>query len=349
MCEHDLSILHHAYYVGELEVGRRAAERLLSRSLPPDSERQARGNRTWYTQTLSELGPVEFRRIEVRPAHPGWSLFNPTLLLHEGRLVGLVRSSNFKLEGTKYIAPPEDKGVIRTASVWVEYSSDFRVLSERLLGDPDYVRNDFPTDGLEDCRLYAAGGRLCVSATVRNFRAMGNKCRIGTAEIDLDSFRFRGLDVPEMPGDGHEKNWMPVIGRDCWLYSCNSSGNTVLVRLEDGKWRLEDSAPAPVLSKEFRGGTQVVPFCGGYLCAIHEVVQGEKGRIYEHRFVWFDEGLEIRKVSPPFCFLEKRCIEFASGMAVVGGRVVLSFGHKDREAWLAVLDFQVVSGLLFSI
>jgi hypothetical protein len=344
---HDLALLHHAYYVGELEVGRRAAERLLAQDLPKDVEDRARSNRTFYTPTLAELGPVELRVIDIKPAQPGWSLFNPTLLTHEGKLIGLVRSSNYKMEGMRYITPPEDNGVIRTANIFVEYGPDFRITKSCALADPDYLRTNFAVDGLEDCRLYFKGAALYVSATVRNFAPLNGNCRIGTAKIDLDTYSLLDLEVPPAPAEQHEKNWMPVIGQDCWLYTCGAGGKTVIARRDGKNWRLFSLSPAPRIAATFRGGTQLVPFNGGYLCVIHEVTFVDNNRTYEHRFVWFDDQLRIRKISAPFYFRNKRQIEFAAGLAVVGDHVVLSYGFQDKEAWLAILDEKTVLRRLY--
>lgn len=342
---HDLALLQHAYYVGELEVGRRAAERLASQELPEDVAARARHNRTFYTPTLVELGPVEFRLIDIKSAYPGWSLFNPTLLAHDGKLLGLVRSSNYQMEGMTYIMPPEDKGVIRTASILVEYGPDFRITAARVLGDPDYARTDFAVDGLEDCRLYSRGAELYVSATLRNFAPYNGNCRIGTARLDREDGCFCALEVPPAPAAQHEKNWMPVIGQDCWLYACNQGGKTLLARRQGPDWALTSTGPAPRAAQHFRGGTQLVPFAGGYLCAIHEVTVADNNRTYEHRFVWFDDQLRIKKLSMPFYFRNKRRIEFAAGLAVVGDQVVLSYGYQDKEAWLAILGAATVRAM----
>ena len=98
-------------------------------------------------------------------------------------------------------------------------------------------------------------------------------------------------------------------------------------------------APAPVLAKRFRGGGQVVPFTfegqEGWLAIIHEVAYFGDRRNYEHRFVFLDHGFVITAVTQPFALREPRAIEFAAGLATVGERIIVSFGVRDCEAWLA--------------
>ena len=63
--DHDLALCIHAYYVGELDAGRRACERLLSRGdLPEETDRMVRTNRLWYTSTLSR--PTTAGRCSTR-------------------------------------------------------------------------------------------------------------------------------------------------------------------------------------------------------------------------------------------------------------------------------------------
>lgn len=343
---HDLALLQHAYYVGELEVGRRAAERLLSQELTPDVADSVRKNRTFYTPTLAELGTVEHRLIDIKPAYPGWSLFNPTLLRHGEKLIGLVRSSNYKFDGFNYYPPPEDNGLIRTSSIYVEYDDDFRAVSTITLKDPNYPRTGFLVDGIEDCRLYSSGEQLYASGTVRNFAPMDGTCRIGVARIDLERRAFVDLEVPAVETRQHEKNWMPVLGCDCWLYTCGAHGETQLARRDGASWRIKSLGAAPRGCATFRGGTQLVPFFGGYLCAVHEVVTVHQRRVYEHRFVWFDGQLRVQKFSQPFYCYKKRAIEFAAGIALIGDRVTLSFGVEDHEARLLILDARFVAALL---
>ena len=69
-------------------------------------------------------------------------------------------------------------------------------------------------------------------------------------------------------------------------------------------------------------------------------------RAYEHRFVWFDGGFRLARMSPLFSFRETRAIEFAAGLVVVDDAVLVSFGVRDAEAWLCSLPVDDVCQLL---
>jgi hypothetical protein len=344
MIEHLHAVATHAYYCGELDAGRRACERLLRHELPPGMERIVRRNRTWYTHRLEELASTRFIRLDAE-TYTGWSLFNPSIVATDAGWVCNVRSSNYRIVNGCYEMPAADNGVIRTENVLLYLADDFVTRSAvRVL--QDYERTDFPVDGLEDIRLNVVDGQKLLSATVRNFAPHDGTCRIATTSLS-------GTIVcpPTEPGR-HEKNWMPILGRAEWLYACHNAGHVATVREDGGYWQVTNHAAAPYLARGFRGGSQLVPVGNGHwLALVHEVAEDDTEggrRIYEHRFVKFDEGAgwAIAGVSPPFSFMEPRAIEFAAGLARKGDRIVASFGLRDAEAWLVEMTLGEVLNLV---
>ena len=351
--EHDVALSAHAFYVGELEVGRRACERLLARpDLPVEAEQMVRGNRTFYTQPLAELAACRFQRLDLEPARDGWSLFNPTILRHGDGFLAIVRSSNYRIVDGQYRMPAEDGTQIRTTNLLVRLTDGLVVVDSRPIAGPEYPKTAYPVDGLEDCRLRQTGSGVGVSATVRNVAPFDGRCRIAAADLDVDAAAFSGLLVLDgVQLQEHEKNWAPIEGRGGWLYAANHDGHVVTVDADDaipGAYAVSRRRPSPPLARRFRGGSQLVAFDGGWLAVIHEVAHLER-RIYEHRFVWFDPDLAVRRVSPPFAFRELRAIEFAAGLAAAGDRLVVSFGVRDAEAWLVELASADVRDLLVEV
>jgi hypothetical protein len=320
--------------------------------LPADLERQARANRTWYTPLLAELAHHEAQRIEVEPAHPGWSTFNPTIIPDGTGLLAIVRSSNYRIDDAgRYVIPPEDGNAIRTENILCRIDKDGHAYDRRVIVPPAYEPNGFAVHGLEDCRLRRTARGVSVSATVRDAAPWMGQCRIGVADLDIGEARLHGLKVLEWEGLGvHEKNWMPLHGWDGWLYAANHGGQTVTVTADDdmpGVYEVAGRGTAPHLAAGFRGGGQLVPVRDGWLAVVHEVAYMDDGRrAYEHRFVWFDASFTLRRWSPLFSFLRTKSIEFAAGLAAIDGRIVVSFGVNDAEAWTATLAEEDVCELL---
>ena len=347
--EHDFALALHCYYAGEIEAGRRACERLLQQSMPPERERVVRRNRTWYTPLLDELVETRLVQIEIEPLHEGWTLFNPSIVSHAGTFLCNVRSSNYRIVDGRYVIPPADGDTIRTENALVKLTSTLHNLGE-VWTRCQYKETGYPVRGLEDVRLNVIDYRVSLSATVRNFDPLDGTCRIGTGTVLESSGEVIGLECPHTPDGRHEKNWMPITGRPEWLYSCSDDGHVSTVKRDGDGWRITRHAAAPHVAKHFRGGSQLVHAGDGqWLALIHEVVVENDGRrIYEHRFVQFDEaaGWAIVAVSPVFAFREKRAIEFAAGLASFGDHLVASFGVRDAEAWLASLSLTDVLGAM---
>jgi hypothetical protein len=347
MIEHLHRIAAHAYYVGEEAAGRRACERLLRLPLSPEKEEKVRANRTWYTQTLRDLGVRSTsQKVECEPASPGWSLFNPSVVIHHGRMLVNVRSSNYRIVDGRYVMPPEDRETIKTRNcLWIPGRDQATYWSA------DYETTGYPVEGLEDVRLNSVDGRLVVSATVRDWACLDGTCRIGVGRLDLVD-RIDGLRVHSTIDGRHEKNWMPITGRKEFIYHCSHEGRTCLVREEDNDWSVTVHAEAPPVARGFRGGSQLVehPWAPGLWWAIvHEVAVSGGRRVYEHRFVTFDEAADwkIVRVSPPFAFLESRTIEFCAGLCVNDSdSLMASFGVNDAEAWLARIPIADVVNIM---
>lgn len=344
--EHDFALALHCYYAGELLAGRKACERLLRQQMPPERERVVRRNRTWYTPVLDELVETRMVRVEIEPLHEGWTLFNPSVVFQGGQFLCNVRSSNYRIVDGRYIIPPEDGNRIRTENALTRWTTGLHHLGETWVRTR-YETTDYPVDGLEDVRLNVIDYRVFASATVRNLKPLDGTCRIATAEVLEHSSQTINIQCPATPEGRHEKNWMPITGRREWLYSCSDGGRVATVCREGDGWRINRHAAAPHIARSFRGGSQLINAGDGqWLALIHEVATENDGRrIYEHRFVQFDEaaGWAIVAVSPVFAFREKRAIEFAAGLAVFGDQLVASFGVRDAEAWLASMSlFEVM-------
>jgi hypothetical protein len=363
----DLAISSHAYYAGERWSGLRACERILATNCGPicDEER-VRRNRTWYTPTLREVvGSATTKRLMVDPAKPGWTTFNPSVAPDGDGLLGIVRSSNYHVIDGAYVYPPEDEGRIKTRNIVVRLTADGDVLSQMDLLGPGYETSDFPIEGMEDLRLFRWPGWSCgveggvwrVSGTVCDTPGSNGDRRMAVATLLPDAGILCDFSCPEPPFPGrHEKNWQPFGAMDMWIYSNWEDGVTQRISRPVAKpsdvWFLHhrtQSRPAPWISRGFRGGSQVIPWKNGSLSVIHEVAHIGHKRAYEHRFVKYDDRLEIVAVSQPFIFQRRRGIEFCAGAAVVGDRLVMSFGDDDETAWLAFCGVDDVDRCLQTI
>lgn len=284
------------------------------------------------------MKPIDF------PRRPGWSLFNPTILIHEGKFFAAVRSSNYVIRGGRYIIADADN-VVRTENYLIR--GDGQPIK---LDTPIYPTKPSNVQGVEDLRLFSINGKLMASATVCDHVDGGP--RIGVFEINPDTGACGTLDFPRGPfGDRCEKNWMPILhGGDqaSWMYAASNDGQAMGAIRGDGKWvvfPLGGKSDASIPNA--RGGGQVVRYDGGWLAVVHEAHDNGGIRTYTHQFLWYDDKWKLTHASDPFSFRERNAIEFAAGLAIAAdGHVLVSFGVRDAEAWVCAIDQDEVRRML---
>lgn len=336
----------HAYFIGELEAGARACEKLLQSNASNPVLERAKNNRPWYTPSLRDLAPsARFVQFDFPPPYANWLLHNPTVVATDYGYLALVRSTNYC--GFYKPCPPLEAagGVFNTTWVAVELTPDLQLRSApRHVKGPEYERVDYPVHGLEDCRLNAVeDGRLVVSGNNRDAKG-GDPSQwpvMATAELDLERGELVDFRLIQQPYTGvPEKNWMPFLGvNDFWLYSLHvEGGHTATVVVNGSKPTVERRGRSSYLARDYRGSSQLVKLPDGrWLGVEHEVSFGHDsplGRAYEHRFVALSEGdYGLAAESRAFYFREARTVEYCAGLAVRGADVVVTFGVRDLSAW----------------
>ena len=339
------------YYAGELLAGRDACERLLSvADLPAGIDEQTRRNAVFYAPLLAEIAPsAAHRPIEI-PVAEGWSRFNPSIAADpdEDGFQLVVRSSNYSMSRQLRYTIHDGGGVIRTTNFLVSLAPDLSVRGIQPVDDAEFRIEPppFPVSGFEDCRLFRHRGSWWVSATVRDRDASG-VCRV--AVLRLDGATAVELHLLSDGASRHEKNWMPAPDADGnILRFVYSPYPTVVTRFDDASGAVvpEVIQPAPLVARRFSGGSQAIPLDGGRLCLVHEAANfDDGGRVYTHRWVWFDAGWRLARLSSPF-LLQQRGVEFAAGLARRGDDLVLSYGVWDRDAFLATVPIAEIVPLL---
>jgi hypothetical protein len=101
-------------------------------------------------------------------------------------------------------------------------------------------------------------------------------------------------------------------------------------------------------STELRGGSQLIAIEDDvWLGIAHEMTTAQPNRrkLYWHTFYTVDGAGRMIRRSAPFK-LSTHDIEFAAGMAIHGGRVMISYGTDDHDAWIGIASLRNVMNLL---
>lgn len=339
----DVALSIHSYYSGEIETGLRACERLLNSTADGHIKNNALTNRLFYMQPLSELINVKYIKIDTKPLSDGWVCTNPSIMKYKGGYALIVRNVNYRIESGRYIIN-DSSSIIRTKNKLLILDHSLNIISEHPLEDPSYPKGNYPVDNIEDSRIFGVGDKIFLSSTIRNHVEYDGAAKICT--VSINDHKSMYLEVCDGAGVSHiEKNWMPIMDEPfTWLYM--SGPDTKLIS-KTGNYSPVTTGHSLPITYHFRGGSQLVPFNGGYTCIIHEVGMMGGLRVYSHRFVEFDRSKNIYRMSKPFYIKKSHTIEFAAGMCLdqQGRNFLVTFGLEDKEPWIVKVNVNEYSKL----
>lgn len=280
-----------------------------------------------------------FSRIEI-PGEPYFPC-NPSVAADDaGGLACIVRTVNYELgeeDGIWFRGDPAPN----TRNYFVPISADLVPSAPVPLDDREIRATRLPAQhGLEDARLFWWRGGWWFTASALHH---GPRVRTTMALCRLEGRKVIGLEFLHSP-HGHEveKNWMPHPQGDRLrvVYMHHPAEVYEFAPRRHRSWL----AGFPALSG-WSGGSQIVHADGGPVGVVHQRRKRKNRVYYVHRMVRYDDNLEPVHAGQEFCFFGEQ-VEFCAGLAVQGGRYVLSFGVKDREAWLVSLTPTQVASLL---
>jgi len=343
-----------AGYYSEAERSRAFAvtnDLVLDPSCPSEHYWSARSNLFWFTKPLGQHCPsFEATKLDFIPPH-GYHAMNPSVEVTDGLITCNIRCVNYQMDDAgRYIIHGGGEAIdTRNFVVHLEpHTFDCHNAAEVLWNRP--APKFSLVTGLEDIRLWRYCGELHFSATVREQSAAG-VCQIAVGRLHYNPRDTSYIDVStdwRVVSDEttYEKNWMPMP-------SSSFMSPRFVYRLDK---IIGTDCPSTVVKHETKlrvgdisGSSQLIPFNSGFLAVTHEASNDPSTgkRTYWHRFAWFGMDGKLQRLSLPFVFFERQ-IEFCSGLALhPNGKLLISFGVRDAEAYVATIEASEVSSLLW--
>ena len=266
---------------------------------------------------------------------------NPSVAVGPGgELRCLIRAVNYELGETDGIWFRDDPGP-DTVNYIADLGDDLSLARVERVDDASQRVSRLPCrDGLEDGRLFWFRGRWRFTASGLHH---GPRVRTTMALCALDGRLVDELEFLHSPHAREmEKNWMPRADGDrlSFVYSHHPAESYQLLPARE-KLCFESF---PELGG-WSGGSQIIRHGDAWVGVVHQR-RKERGRVYyAHRLVRYDDKLMPAHAGREFYFRGAQ-VEFCAGLAEHGGGFVLSFGVKDREAWLVRLTVAEFGALL---
>lgn len=303
----------------------------------------ALNNSRFYAKNAIDLFP-SFKANKLKNvAHQkeGFVGMNPSVVQGiDNKTYCVLRTVNYWINDWGHCIAPENIFHTENYMCELDYPSFDIVKSTKIEVDVKENRTNFLVRDHEDCRPFWWKGEWWASATVRDRHPSG-QCEISLFNLKGDKENVFHVSENSCLEDRNQKNWMPVVLPNeelVFIYSCDP---LIILQVEEKNkklgLKLHKEAENTFNLSRLRGSSQCVPTSKGYLFIGHEVFGGGGERQYLHRFVELDKDFNVTHVSDIFRFLTPG-IEFCAGMALRTSPVeelLVSFGIKDKEAWIA--------------
>jgi hypothetical protein len=280
-----------------------------------------------------------FVRLSV-PESEKYLPCNPSIAKDgDGNLACLLRTVNYELgeeDGIWFRGDPAPN----TRNYFVTLDADAKQKSVEWVDDLQVRQNRLPArDGLEDARLFWFDGawQFTCSALHHGPRVRTTMALAKLNKTHIDRFEFlHSPHTREM-----EKNWMPCVNgtRLAFVYSHHPAESFEIYPARTRIWL----GAFPAL-QGWSGGSQIIPYNGEWLGVVHQRRKHKNRVHYVHRLVAYNANLEPVRAGREFYFKGEQ-IEFCAGIVEHGGHFILSFGVKDREAWLVKLTSTKIASL----
>lgn len=289
---------------------------------------------------LSDYLPADaFVRLSV-PASEKYLPCNPSIAKDgAGNLACLLRTVNYELgeeDGIWFRGDPAPN----TRNYFVTLDDKARQKSADWVDDLTVRHTRVPArDGLEDARLFWFDGQWHFTCSALHH---GPRVRTTMALAKLDKTLVSGLEFLHSPhGREMEKNWMPRVkgSQLAFIYSHHPAESYELFPARRRLW-----LGAYHGLHGWSGGSQVIPHNGEWIGVVHQRRKHKNRVYYVHKLVAYNDNLEPVRAGREFYFKGEQ-IEFCAGIVEHDGYFILSFGVKDREAWLVKLTATQIASL----
>jgi predicted GH43/DUF377 family glycosyl hydrolase len=294
-------------------------------------------------------------------------IMNPSIFVNDGKILINIRHVNYILyhsEAKKFphqwgplvYVHPQNDVTLRTHNVMCELDGNMNLLNAQRV---DMVLDTKPTwnfIGLEDARLFNWDDKLWLCGVRRDCFDDKGKGRMEMCNIDFVDGNWKEISRHSIPAPGDdssycEKNWMPILDKPWHFVKWSNPTQVVKFNIKKGtcvEVHCDEDSRYPLV-KDLRGGSQVLKLNDNqYFAFCHETnllqdTFGRKDGNYAHRVVVWDENWNIVHTSREFHFMGTHyehanstdyAVEFATGCALLGQDILISFGLCDNASYV---------------
>jgi hypothetical protein len=288
----------------------------------------------------------------------GTGLFNPSVFVDGNKIFVNIRHCQYTLyhsELNKYehqwgpllYLNPENDITLTTTNYICVLNDDLNISTFHKVDTSIFDKNPlWEFVGLEDCRMIKWDNKYYLSGVRRDVDTIGTgRMELSEIEISENSVieisRYR-IPAP-VPNESYcEKNWMPILDKPYHYIKWSNPTEVVKINIDEIFTETIHLKNERTFPYDPRGGSQVIPFKGGYLALTHithlyRTESDRKNATYRHQFIIWDENFNIVNTSKIFDFMSNK-IEFSCGLAKYEQDYLITFGVQDNSSFILKLS-----------
>lgn len=308
-------------------------------------------------KVLAEGGTIKPLLISSADSN-GLGLCNPSVFVDNGEPWLILRNVGYALYhcekeqrfnsrwGPLSYLNPEDDQHLRTTNFLLKLTPELDIEKYWKIDTSKLdVKPLWEFIGLEDARLVRWDGHL-YGIGVRRDTTTNGVGRMEFSELEVNDKtvkeigRYR-IEHPTDPNWYCEKNWMPILDNPYHFIHWTNPAVVVKADLTTLKSHraIEVNEANKIPNLPFlRGGSQVIPWRGYYLCLVHDCDLrhnrlDQKDATYKHRFVVYNRDWSLVNITNQFSFMDGK-VEFCCGMAEYKKDLLITFGFQDNCAFI---------------
>jgi hypothetical protein len=299
----------------------------------------------------------------------GLGLMNPTVAVINDKLYINIRNINYTLYhsenkqqynsryGPLAYLNPENDIHLKTINFLCEMKNDLSIKKVLKVDTSklDVKNPKWEFHGLEDARLITWNDKTYLTGVRRDTTDNGQG-RMELSEILINSTfakertRIR-IEHPTDKNSYCEKNWMPIEDIPFHYVKWVNPTEIVFADIINSTSSVvsQNNHKVPNLM-DLRGGSQVIRYKDYRIAIVHDVdlkknYQGQKDATYMHYFVIWDINWNLIHISERFSFMDAE-IEFACGMCLFKGDLLITFGFQDNAAFMLRIPKDIIDDII---
>ena len=323
------------YYVdGYKPQGFKACDKIImGKGINELSKNLAFNNEYYY---LDKVNAKYIKKITIGE-NPIYKCSSSSFIRNGDKYLGIQRLVNYSIvpENGSYIMR-DPLNYVKTENMLYEFDTNLNITPIGMINIKVPKKRETNIQGLEDMRIFTFKNKVFALATTFEYGDNNHPSQVLCYMNGVNIEKIVPLDYKKQHT---QKNWCPFVMNDkiCCLYSFEPL-RIIEVDENTGACKEIINKQTNMDLSRLRGSTSPIynKTKKEYTLITHEI-HFKNLRNYIHRFLTFDHNWELKQVSLPF-FFEDRKIEYVLGLERLNNKFIVHYSTMDNTSNFVEID-----------